>query len=296
VVTTYDRGELIERSIKSLKTTLIEELVVVSVVILLFLWHIPSAIIPMITIPVAILISFIPLQALGQTANIMSLGGIAIAIGAMVDAAIVVVEQTHKRLEEWHRNGEQGSGTRVIIDAVKEVGGPSFFALLVIVLLYLNTRSMAKTALILLAVPFSAAGAIWLLYALGYQMSVGVWVGLIALLGVDAETGVFMLLYLDIAYEKARSEGRLGSLKELQTAILEGAVKRIRPKFMTVATMLAGLAPVLWATGAGADVMKRVAAPMVGGIGTSFLLELLVYPALCEVWKWHFELKKQSSL
>ncbi len=743
IVTTYDRGELIERSIKSLKSTLVEELLIVSLVILVFLWHIPSAIIPMITIPVAILISFVPLHALGQTANIMSLGGIAIAIGAMVDASIVVVEQTHKRLEEWHRNGEPGSAARVIVDAVKEIGGPSFFALLVIavsflpvlaleaqegrlfkplaytknltmiiaavlaitldpalrllfmhvrafnfrpqwlartcsavlvgkihseenhplsrllirlyhpacalalrwkyaviggalalvlitipvykklggefmppldegsllympttapglsigeaerlmrvqdqlilsfpevervfgkagraetstdpaplsmfetvillkpksawragmtteklveelnsrlsipgvsnawtmpiqaridmittgirtpvgvkvygadparieklsleieallkpiegtrsvyaeragggyyvdvqwrrdelaryglsmddaqqvvmssiggenvtttvegrerypvnvrlmrgyrsdvaalnrvpvtamdgrrqiplsqladvkltagpamlrdengmlngyvyvdvagrdiesyveqgkrlvdahvtlppgyriewsgqyesmqrvaerlklvvpltlalvvMLLWMNTRSMAKTSLILLAVPFSAVGAIWLLYALGYHMSIGVWVGLIALMGVDAETGVFMLLYLDLSYEKARAEGRLRNLKDLQTCILEGAVKRIRPKFMTVATMLAGLAPVLWSTGAGADVMKRIAAPMVGGIGTSFLLELLVYPALYEVWKWHFELKKQLS-
>jgi len=166
---------------------------------------------------------------------------------------------------------------------------------LIFLLLYLNTRSIAKTLLIVLAVPFSAVGAIWLLWALGYNMSIGVWVGLIALMGVDAETGVFMLLYLDLAYERAQREGRLRSLADLQAAILDGAVRRIRPKFMTVATMFVGLVPILWSTGTGADVMKRIAAPMVGGIFTSFLLELVVYPAIYEVWKWHFELKKRLS-
>ncbi len=133
----------------------------------------------------------------------------------------------------------------------------------------------------------------WLLYLLGYNMSIGVWVGLIALLGVDAETGVFMLLYLDIAYEQARKEGRLRSLEELRAAILEGAVKRLRPKFMTAATMFLGLVPIMWSIGTGSDVMKRIAAPMIGGIFTSFLLELLVYPAIYEIWKWNFEVKKQ---
>ncbi|MDO9041572.1 MAG: CusA/CzcA family heavy metal efflux RND transporter [Desulfocapsaceae bacterium] len=163
---------------------------------------------------------------------------------------------------------------------------------LVFLLLYLNTRSIIKTGIVLLAVPFSAIGAVWLLSVLGYNMSIGVWVGLIALLGVDAGTGVFMLLYLDIAYEQARKEGRLRSLDELRKAILEGAVKRLRPKFMTTATMFLGLLPIMWSTGAGADVMKRIAAPMIGGIFTSFLLELLVYPAIYEIWKWHFEVKK----
>ncbi len=163
---------------------------------------------------------------------------------------------------------------------------------LIVLLLYVNTKSATKTAIILLAVPFSAVGAVWMVWALGYNMSIGVWVGLIALLGVDAETGVFMLLYLDIAYEKAKAAGQLRSLKDLQHAILEGAVKRIRPKFMTVATMFLGLIPILWATGSGADVMKRIAAPMIGGIFTSFLLELVVYPAVYEVWKWHFEVKR----
>jgi len=167
---------------------------------------------------------------------------------------------------------------------------------LVITLLYLNTRSMAKTFIILLAVPFSAVGAVWLLYLLGYNMSIGVWVGLIALMGVDAETGVFMLLYLDIAYQDARREGRLRSAAELRDAIMHGAVKRIRPKFMTVAVMFMGLVPIMWSTGTGADVMKRIAAPMIGGIFTSFVLELVVYPAIYEIWKWHFTLKRELAL
>jgi Cu(I)/Ag(I) efflux system membrane protein CusA/SilA len=162
---------------------------------------------------------------------------------------------------------------------------------LVVMLLYLNMRSLPKTFIILLAVPFSAIGAIWLLYLLDYNMSIGVWVGLIALLGVDAETGVFMLLYLDLAYNDAKREGRLRSLRDLQDAVLHGAVKRIRPKFMTVAVMFMGLVPIMWSTGTGADVMKRIAAPMIGGIFTSFILELVVYPVIYEIWKWHFELK-----
>jgi copper/silver efflux system protein len=164
---------------------------------------------------------------------------------------------------------------------------------LVFFLLWLNTRSITKTCIVLLAVPFSAVGAFWFLYLLGYNMSIGVWVGLIALLGVDAETGVFMLLYLDLAYAQAKKDGRLRSLKDLQEAIRYGAVRRLRPKFMTVATTFLGLIPIMWSIGTGADVMKRIAAPMVGGIFTSFLLELLVYPPIYQIWKWHFDLKKQ---
>lgn len=163
---------------------------------------------------------------------------------------------------------------------------------LIFLLLYINTQSFTKTLIIALAVPFSAVGAIWFLYLLDYNMSIAVWVGLIALLGIDAETGVFMLLYLDLAYEKARREGRLHNLPELRLAILEGAVKRLRPKFMTVATMSLGLIPIMWSTGTGADVMKRIAAPIIGGIFTSFLLELIVYPVIYEIWKYHFEVKK----
>jgi Cu(I)/Ag(I) efflux system membrane protein CusA/SilA len=167
-----------------------------------------------------------------------------------------------------------------------------FTLLLVLVLLYLNTRSVVKTAIVALAVPFSAIGAVWYLYLLDYNMSVAVWVGLIALLGVDAQTGVFMLLYLDLAYEKASREGRLRTLADLQATIVEGAAKRLRPKFMTVATTFLGLIPIMLATGTGSDVWKRIAAPMVGGILTSFILELVVYPALYEIWKWHFEMKR----
>jgi copper/silver efflux system protein len=164
---------------------------------------------------------------------------------------------------------------------------------LIFLLLYMNTRSIPKTMLIILAVPFSAIGAIWFLYLLGYNLSIAVWVGLIALLGVDAETGIFMLLYLDLAYAQAKAEGRLQTRPQLQSAIIDGAAKRIRPKFMTVATLLLGLIPIMWASGAGADVMKRIAAPMIGGILTSFLLELMVYPAIYEIWKWNFEVKKE---
>jgi copper/silver efflux system protein len=163
--------------------------------------------------------------------------------------------------------------------------------ILIFILLYANTRSLTKTFIVLMAVPFSAVGAVWFLYLAGYNMSVGVWVGLIALLGVDAETGVFMLLYLDLAYEQARRTGRLASLDELRDAILAGAVKRIRPKVMTVTAISVGLLPVMWSTGIGADTMKRIAAPMVGGVFSSFLMELLVYPAIYEIWKWNFELR-----
>jgi copper/silver efflux system protein len=162
---------------------------------------------------------------------------------------------------------------------------------LIFALLYGNTKSLPKTLLVLLAVPFSAVGAVWLLYALGYHISIGVWVGLIALLGLDAETGVFMLLYLDLAYDEARKRGTMTSRSDLENAILHGAVKRVRPKVMTVACAFFGLVPIMWSTGAGADVMKRIAAPMIGGLFTSFVMELLVYPAIYLLWKWHAEVK-----
>jgi copper/silver efflux system protein len=161
----------------------------------------------------------------------------------------------------------------------------------ILLLLYVNTGSFTKTAIVMLAVPFSAIGALWFLYLLDYNMSVAVWVGLIALVGVDAETGVFMLLYLDLAYEQARKEGRLASRADLRRAVMEGAVKRLRPKVMTVATMFVGLVPIMLATGTGSDVMKRIAAPMIGGLLTSFILELVVYPPLYQTWKWHSEVK-----
>ncbi len=156
---------------------------------------------------------------------------------------------------------------------------------IVILLIYLNTRSFTKSMIIMLAVPFSAVGAIWSLYLLHYNISVAVWVGLIALLSIDAETGVFMLLYLDLAFEEAVNRGEMRTLADLRKAILYGAAKRLRPKFMTFATTCIGLFPVMWSIGTGADVMKRIAAPMVGGIFSSFALELLVYPAIYEVWR-----------
>jgi Cu(I)/Ag(I) efflux system membrane protein CusA/SilA len=159
--------------------------------------------------------------------------------------------------------------------------------LAVFLLLFINTQSIVETSIVMLAVPFSLVGAIWLLYWLDYHMSVAVWVGIIALAGLDAETGVVMLLYLKLAHERRGREGRLHSHEDLRETIVEGAAKRLRPKLMTVATMIIGLLPVLWSVGTGADVMKRMAAPMVGGLVTSFLLELTVYPALFAVWKTH---------
>ena len=167
---------------------------------------------------------------------------------------------------------------------------------LIFLLLYFNTRSVAKTLIILLAVPLSAIGAIWFLYFLGYNMSIAVWVGLIALMGVDAETGMFMLLYLDISYHDARAKGLMRNKEDLKQAILHGAVKRLRPKVMTVGVMFTGLVPIMWSTGSGADVMKRIAAPMIGGIFTSFILELVVYPAIYEIWKWYFEVRKHPTV
>ncbi len=159
-------------------------------------------------------------------------------------------------------------------------------------ILYINTQSITKVFIILLAVPFSLVGAIWLLYFLGYHISVAVVVGLIALAGLDAETGVVMLLYLDIAYHRAQEEGRLLTYRDTEDAVMEGAVQRLRPKLMTVMAILAGLAPLMWGSGTGSEAMKRIAAPMVGGVITSFLLELFIYPAIYLLWKWHFEVKK----
>ena len=165
---------------------------------------------------------------------------------------------------------------------------------IIVFLLYLNTKSMTKVGIVLLAIPFSLIGAVWMLWVLGYNMSIAVWVGLIALAGVDAETGTIMLLYLDLAYDDARKKGKLRNFDDLKEAIVHGAVKRIRPKLMTVGTTFIGLLPIMWASTheAGADVMKRIAAPMVGGIFTSFAMELLVYPAIYAVWKWRSEMKQ----
>jgi Cu(I)/Ag(I) efflux system membrane protein CusA/SilA len=157
--------------------------------------------------------------------------------------------------------------------------------MLIFLLLFFNTRSAFKSLLVMLAVPFSAIGAIWLFYFLDYNVSIAAWVGMIALLGLDAETGVFMLLFLDLSYDDAKKRGMLNTLADLDEAIIHGAVKRVRPKIMTVSAAFMGLLPIMWSTSAGSDVMKRIAAPMIGGLLTSFLLELLVYPAVYKLWK-----------
>ena len=162
---------------------------------------------------------------------------------------------------------------------------------LIFILLYMNTRSAVKAGIVMLAVPFSLVGAIWFLYLLGYNTSIAVWVGMIALMGLDAETGVFMLLFLDLSYNDAVKRGKMKTYDDLLEAVMHGAVKRIRPKMMTVCAAGIGLVPIMWATGTGADMMKRIAAPMVGGLVTSFILELLVYPPVYAIWKWRYEMK-----
>jgi len=167
---------------------------------------------------------------------------------------------------------------------------------LVILLLYLSTQSLVKVCIILLAIPFSLIGAIWLLYLLDYNLSVGVFVGIIALAGLDAETGAIMLLYLDISHDERKAQGKLNTYEDLKDVVMHGAVQRLRPKLMTILANIFCLFPVMWATGTGAEVAKRIAAPLVGGVTTSFLLELLIYPAIYLLWKWHFEVKKLRSL
>lgn len=157
--------------------------------------------------------------------------------------------------------------------------------IIIVLIIYLNTRSAIKTAIVLLAVPFSLVGAFWILYLLDYNLSVAVWVGIIALAGLDAETGVVMLLYLDLAYEQWTKEGKMRNVTDLRDAIYHGAVKRVRPKAMTACVIIAGLLPILWSHGAGADVMKRIATPMIGGVITSTVMELVVYPAIFFLWR-----------
>ncbi len=157
--------------------------------------------------------------------------------------------------------------------------------LIIFVIIYMNTKSMIKTGIIFVALPLSLVGCFWYIYLLGYHMSVAVWVGIIALAGISAETGVVMLLYLDLAFELWKRNGRMLTLGDLTQAIHYGAVKRIRPKVMTICVIIAGLVPIMWSHGAGADVMKRIAAPMVGGVVTSGLMELLVFPVIYFMWR-----------
>jgi Cu(I)/Ag(I) efflux system membrane protein CusA/SilA len=166
-------------------------------------------------------------------------------------------------------------------------------ALIILFIIYLNTYSVVKTLIVLLAVPFSLVGSFWLLYLLNYNVSTAVWVGLIALAGISAETGIVMLLFLDLAYQKWKEEGRLRTIGDLREAVLYGAVKRLRPKVMTVATNL-GLIPILFSTGTGADVMQRIAAPVVGGLLTSLVLVLIIFPVIYMIWRGR-ELKKINA-
>jgi len=205
-------------------------------------------------------------------------------IGSYVDEAKKVVARDLKLPTGYSLiwSGQYENMTRVR-ERLKIVVPITIF--LIFLLLYMNTKSAFKASIVMLAVPFSVVGAVWLMYLLGYNVSIAAWVGMVALMGLDAETGVFMLLFLDLSYEEARSAGRLRTLADLHDAIVHGAVKRIRPKMMTVLAASMGLMPIMWSTGSGADVMKRVAAPMVGGLFTSFLMELLVYPAVYLLWK-----------
>ncbi len=166
---------------------------------------------------------------------------------------------------------------------------------LILLLIYFNTKSWMKTGIIMLAVPFSMIGAFWLMWALGYNHSIASWVGIIALMGLDAETGIFMLMYLDIAFEDRTKSGKMNNLDDLQHSIIEGAVHRIRPKLMTVGTAFIGLIPIMWSIGEGADVMKRIAAPLIGGLFSSFILELLIYPVLFFEWKKKFFTKVKMN-
>jgi Cu(I)/Ag(I) efflux system membrane protein CusA/SilA len=167
---------------------------------------------------------------------------------------------------------------------------------LIFALLYMNTKSVFKASIVMLAVPFSLIGAVWFLWILHYNVSIAVWVGMIALMGLDAETGVFMLLFLDLSYDEAKRNGKLRTRSDLAEAIIHGAVKRVRPKIMTVSAAFMGLMPIMWSLGTGSDMMKRVVAPMVGGLATSFLMELLVYPAIYYMWKWHAEVRHQVPI
>ena len=202
------------------------------------------------------------------------------------DARRVIAEQVELPAGVWLGWAGQFKYLERAKEKLKLVVPVTLF--LVMMLLYWNTKSWAETAIVMLAVPFSLIGAIWLLYLLDYNISVAVWVGMIALAGLDAETGVIMLLYLTLAHKKRQADGTLQTPADLTEAIVDGAARRIRPKLMTVLTTTIALLPILWSTGTGADVMKRIAAPMVGGLTTSFLLELTVYPAIFAMWKGRF--------
>ncbi|MGB6034582.1 MAG: efflux RND transporter permease subunit, partial [Bacteroidota bacterium] len=157
--------------------------------------------------------------------------------------------------------------------------------MIIFLLLYMNFRNVTESLIVMLSLPFSLIGGIWLMYVLGYHFSVAVGVGFVALAGVAAETGVVMLIYLDHAYERLRKEGAMNSLKDLYAAVIEGAVERVRPKMMTVTAIMAGLLPIMWGSGTGSEVMRRIAAPMVGGMVSSTVLTLVVIPVIYYLWR-----------
>jgi Cu(I)/Ag(I) efflux system membrane protein CusA/SilA len=231
----------------------------------------------------------------GQLAGYVFVDMVGRDIGGYVEEAKKRVQQNLKMPKGYTLiwSGQYENMARVV-QRLKVVLPLTVF--LIALLLYMNTKSAVKAGIVLLAVPFSMVGAVWLLYFLNYNISIAVWVGMIALMGLDAETGVFMLLFLDLAYEERVRNGQMRTYQDLEEAIMHGAVKRIRPKMMTVTAMFVGLLPIMWSLGAGADMMKRVAAPMVGGVFTSFILELLVYPVLYSIWKWRFVMKKGSVI
>lgn len=216
-------------------------------------------------------------------------------IGGYVDEAKKVVEEKVKVPTGYNLvwSGQYENMIRVK-ERLKVVVPLALF--IIALLLFMNTKSVVKTGIVMLAVPFSLIGGVWLLYLLGYNISIAVWVGMIALMGLDAETGVFMLLYLDLAYEEQVRAGRMRTKEDLDEAIIHGAVKRIRPKMMTVMAAFMGLLPIMWSSGTGSDVMRRIAAPMVGGLASSFILELLVYPVIYHIWKWNFAMRKGTVI
>jgi Cu(I)/Ag(I) efflux system membrane protein CusA/SilA len=244
--------------------------------------------------------ALVPLRALAQIEFTSGPDMVRSEAGKLV--GLVAVDVSGRPIVDYVEDAQQRVAERVVLPPgtrIAWVGQFEYFErakarlayvlpltlALVALLLWLNTRSRVETALVLLAVPFSLVGAIWLLFLLGYNLSVAVWVGIIALAGLDAQTGVMMLLYLSLAWRERADAGRMRGAADLEEAIVEGAARRIRPKLMTVLTMMLGLTPLLWSEGTGADVMKRVAAPLVGGLASSFALELVVYPALFALWK-----------
>ncbi len=272
----YDRSDLIHRAIDTLKRTLIEESLIVAAVCVVFLMHVRSALVAILMLPVGVLISFIAMRLLGMNSNLMSLGGIAIAIGAMVDAAIM-----ERAIEKM----------KIVVPVT---------LLLIFRLLYLNFRRLTETFIVMLSVPFALVGGVWLMAWLDYNLSVAVAVGFIALAGVAAETGVVMLIYLDHAWaatqQQCLQQGRVPGPADLYAAVMEGAVERVRPKMMTVVAIMAGLLPIMWGTGTGSEVMSRIAAPMVGGMVSSTVLTLVVIPALYALVKqWQMPRAKEPS-